>query len=141
MLKLYVSHLPHDRLSQEVAAIADILAGSGARSALVTVAFGLDPEHPLFGVPVPVATDLLPRYIRRLEDDGLCRLGNANITVTIVPGDGAAAGVEVFFANDGDIYLSGEEGPLLADVRDHWARFPNNSNGRDEGPLSVTGVL
>src|SRR4051812_10816060 len=107
MLKLYVGPLPYDRLSQEVAEVAEILARSGARSTFVTAAFGVDPEHPLFGVSVPVATDRLPRYIRRLEDDGLCRLGDANITVTIAPGDGAAAGAEVFFANDGDIYFFG----------------------------------
>lgn len=130
MHELHVGPFTHERLWREVKEMAVSLAQAGVRNLSVTFAFGADPELPLFGVPVPVATDRLPEYIRGLEADGMCRLGRSNITIERAGRDGVSAGVEVFSANDDDIYFFGEEGPLLAEVRDRWARIRNDAIGR-----------
>lgn len=121
MHRFHVGPLSRARLYQEVQEITDSLARSGVLVVSVTVTFGADPEGSLFGVPIPVATDLLPEYVRGLEADRACRFGESNITIEVGNGDG----VEVVFANDNDIYLRADEGLLLTEVCERWAIHPN----------------
>jgi hypothetical protein len=116
MLKLSTGEIKHEHLYGESRFIEKTLHDAGVRSLSVCCAFGVDPDHPLFGKEIPIEIATLCDFLGGQEEAGFFHLGWTNITLMY---DYEA--LKFSFGNDGEIFCEGEESPELQAVRQRWA--------------------
>jgi hypothetical protein len=109
--------MAEDWFEREVHDLVDLLLQAEIRIVYVSYGFGCDRDSLIQADDIPVATDSLANFIADSEDRGIFRLGENDLTVRSDVGK-----FEFLLCHEHDIHFSGDETPLLRQVRSRWSK-------------------
>ncbi len=109
--------MAEDWFEGEINDLVELLRQAKILTVYVSYGFGCQQEAVVQTNDIPVATaDLVP-FIVESEERGIFQLGEADLIVRSNLGK-----IEFTLCHEHDIHFSGEETPLLRQVRSRWSR-------------------